>query len=281
MSQLHSLTNSACSPCDSLRPAQEDGKDSFEIDEHVLADNQKIQESTGLTCLMAIAASNSQSQPMSSALVQVGSFDVVNPTGMVPKLVQHTFDGHESLYLNTTELKAVVKQGKVGALERPSLLNALAFKCKNPTCADGQCSKQLDEINVHDLRQAWSVSLIKNGYTDASSSEAVLRTFCAQYKPANGDQKATFTPMTVRIRTRNGGLQDVPLCISTWAVVVANMPVGTLTKLRADVPRRISEFMSNTVQALTFAGCSSDARDLAEGSKKVISEGQKFKFLRF
>ena len=264
-----------CSPVGPTRPsAQDQEMDSFDADEDIISEHEKLEKLATSSSLVCLTASSS-SIPKASVPNSSQALTSVNLTGMARRQVVHSFDGHEARFLNSDEIKQVVtdrSDRRVGRLERPSLLNALAFKCKSASCPDGQCSKKLEEINVHDLRQSWEVSLSVNGYTEQSSSDAVLRTFCQQYQPSTATERASFKDIIVKVRSRQGGFEDVSLCIATWAVVVANMPVGTLTKMRADVPKRLNDVMSSTTRALTFASSSNDSRDLTETSHKVIPD---------
>ena len=77
--------------------------------------------------------------------------------------------------MNADELKKGLGR-KPGPLERPSLLNALAFKCGGKTCTQKQCSLLLQEINVYHLRQQWSIDMCTSGYKPHDASEAVSTT---------------------------------------------------------------------------------------------------------
>ena len=74
-------------------------------------------------------------------------------TALVPRAASHEFSGHDGEWLNSSKLKGATGAARIGLLDRPSMLNALAFKCKGAECAEGQCSRQLDELNVFHLRQ--------------------------------------------------------------------------------------------------------------------------------
>ena len=104
-------------------------------------------------------------------------------TALVPRASVHEFLGHDDAWLNSKELKSVTAATgatKVGPLDRPSMLNALAFKCRGPECADGQCSRQLDELNVFNLRQTWSIECSAFGY-DASAKEPLFNTLASMH----------------------------------------------------------------------------------------------------
>lgn len=157
-------------------------------------------------------------------------------TGLVPRAVNsHTFSGHDAKWLNEKEMKQVL--GRIPApLERPSLLNALAYKCgaggwNGPPCVVKQCTTQLDEINVFVLRQQYAAQCLAMGYSGANKAEPICGVLLDRYDKV----QKTFRSFVVKVPGRDGVEQDIPLCGPAWAAVVPNAGYSTFTKLRADV----------------------------------------------
>ena len=155
----------------------------------------------------------------------------VSSTALVPRQQAHEFSGHDALWLNDSELSKVQQCARVDPLSRPSMLNALAFKCGSPTCKDRQCTKQLDELNVLHLRQTWAIDCASEGYGASGSKEAMISVLQNRFD----QQNKTFEKCVVRVVRRNGIEENISLCISSWAIVVANVGHSTFTKVRADV----------------------------------------------
>ena len=161
------------------------------------------------------------------------SCPVAASVGLVPKQPGHRFEGHGSEWLNATRMKEELGR-RPTLLERPSLLNALAFKCKGMHCERGQCSLKLAEINVFESRQRWSAALVTGGYAASGSNrDPVLNTLVSHY-----DVKTqAFKNIEIDVQNNRGISEKVGLCVSTWAVVIANVGKGTMTKLRADAKK--------------------------------------------
>ena len=154
-------------------------------------------------------------------------------TALVPRAPAHEFLGHDGVWLKSSEMKSVTGSTgatNVGPLDRPSMLNALAFKCRSSECPDGQCSRKLDELNVFHLRQKWSVDCAAFGY-DGSCKEPLFKSMESFYDR----HRKKFRKPSVRITSRSGLQKDVDLCIATWAICVANAGWSTFEKARADV----------------------------------------------
>ena len=154
----------------------------------------------------------------------------------MPRAVNsHTFSGHDAKWLNEKEMKQVL--GRIPApLERPSLLNALAYKCgdrgwNGPPCVVKQCTTQLDEINVFVLRQQYAAQCLAMGYSGANKAEPICGVLLDRYDRV----QKTFRSFVVKVPGRDGVEQDIPLCGPAWAAVVPNAGYSTFTKLRADV----------------------------------------------
>ena len=87
-----------------------------------------------------------------------------------------------------------------------------------------------------------------------------MPTLLAHYvRPDVEGAKGTFRKVSVEIEAANGSKELIDLCIATWAVVIANMGLGTLEKLRADVPRALSLAESSSIGPMVlFKGDSVD-----------------------
>ena len=195
----------------------------------------------------AMVTYQSMGIPAESTLAPVSGVTALT-CGIVPPVVRHSFNGHDSQWLDATSLKSVL--GRVpDHLDRPSLLNALAFKCKNSKCEHRQCTRLLDEVNVRDLRQLWALKCGQEASFHSSSRDAVISTFIAHSEQGG----KSFLPVSVAIVNRSGDIQKVSLCISSWAVVVANMGNTTMTKIRADIPNILEQQQCRTaVNLLTY-----------------------------
>ena len=80
------------------------------------------------------------------------SVGLVEKKGAVPLL------GHASHWLDSSELSKMVGGRTPAPLERVSLLNALAFKCKQKDCKEGQCS-----FVATNLRKSMSSNYVSSG----------------------------------------------------------------------------------------------------------------------
>ena len=83
------------------------------------------------------------------------------------------FRGHDGDWLNEKDLKDALGR-KPGFQERPSVLNALAYKCGDPSCPSKQCSCVLDEVNLTQLRGSWFVECKSNGYESSDAKGPVM-----------------------------------------------------------------------------------------------------------
>ena len=151
---------------------REERMDSFELDsmDHSSLPSHGSQQ-TSLACVMSAAISARSSSPSlvsttSSTLAPLTSIVApltALPSGIALESKVHEFLGHDGIFLNDSELKTVLGS-PISAFSRPSILNALAFKCKQP-CCHGQCSKFIDEINLFHLRQAWASDVTVAGFS--------------------------------------------------------------------------------------------------------------------
>ena len=181
-------------------------------------------------------------------------------TGLVKSVAAHEFKGHADTFLRDNELTRALGGRTVGAQDRPSLLNALAYKCKNTTCLQGQCSLHLNELTLSRARQEFQVEKACNFSESSRLKEAVMPTLLAHYvRPDVEGAKGTFRKVSVEIEAANGSKELIDLCIATWAVVIANMGLGTFEKLRADVPKALSLAESSSIGPMVlFKGDSVD-----------------------
>ena len=86
---------------------------------------------------------------------------------------QVDFAGHSGEWLNDTQMKVALGHAP-GYMERPALLNALAFKCGDKLCSSKQCSVLLDEWNVYELRLAWAAQFGPEGAASAAARAAII-----------------------------------------------------------------------------------------------------------
>lgn len=222
--------------------------------------------SSACACSTALVAHHSQCLvvPPSQACAPVSVAST--STGMVPKPEAARFMGHEDRWLNANELKAALGTPP-HYLERPSLLNALAFRCGDKNCLKKQCSLHLDEINVYNLRQKWHAELACNGYTESSMSVPVMATLLAHFDK----DSAKFSNIEVQVVDRRGRPKSVELCIGTWAVIVPNLGWNTFTKLRAEVPKQPANALHYQAAA---PGLLLPARKLLQTELKSVADSK-------
>ena len=116
------------------------------------------------------------------------------------------------------------------------MLNALAYSCRCIYCtktALAPCISLLDEMNVFELRQAWTTECLAAGYDAFAKNTAATDTLVNAYQ----ERTKTFDTVPVTITAPDGEKKKIELCVNVWATVVASMGWGTLQKVRADVPR--------------------------------------------
>ena len=128
---------------------------------------------TAAPCALPSAVSTSTS--LVTVHGSIAGANTASTVGLARRPGLSGFSGHTSAWMNADELKKGLGR-KPGPLERPSLLNALAFKCGGKTCTQKQCSLLLQEINVYHLRQQWSIDMCTSGYKPHDASEAVSTT---------------------------------------------------------------------------------------------------------
>jgi hypothetical protein len=173
---------------------------------------------------------------------------------VVAEVMNHEFVGKGGRWLNADQMKKVL--GHVAQpMERPSMLNALAFICRCGYCTRTAlpCINLLDEMNVFDLRQAWTTECITAGYDAYSKNTAATDTLVNAYQA----QSKTFSTVPVTITAPDGQKKKLELCISVWSIVVASMGEGTLRKLRAEVPALLA---ARSQEAVGFAQGSASMR---------------------
>ena len=255
---------------------EEDGLDSFDrMRESSFFGGRAAMETS--TSLVLASAATREPSTASTALPSQTTVVCDTTTGMAVCRTAHTFDGHDSTWLNTAEMKKVL--GRVPQpLERPSCLNALAFNCEP---CQRKCTRQLDEVNVTELRQGWQLQLANMGF-EADQSKAVKQSLFVHY-----DQSAKkFRDFNVQVTGRDGLLKQVALCPASWATVVPCEGWGTFTKLRAEVTSEVQKTLSFGRGA---AGSESALKVLMppkfllqEGKalQTTTSEGEKFKLVK-
>ena len=261
-------------------PPRRDELDSFEISCHEASIEQE-QEQHAQSSLGRALPSSSSSRCDSLVVPHLVNSGGSLTTGVAVKLNPlHAFLGHDAKFLNERELR-----DRLGITpspsSRPSILNALAFKCKQKAC-NGQCSKKLEEVNLRDLRQIWTADLIMANYNPNITKDAVLNTFIQHFIPNEGGKTAYFKDVTVRIENPDGSKQDVQICIATWAICVANFGKSTLEKTRAEVPRLVKErSIRGTSLALFKSGSNQEQLLLGQPSKtsNERNDSQKFKLV--
>ena len=126
---------------DQMRVFEADALDSFDL---LLVDSSanKEQAESGLSESIIPSAGTSSSTTTVAIPVSVPQAPPPVPsvtTALVPRAVAHTFSGHDGTWLNAEELSKVLGR-QVGSMDRPSMLNALAFKCGGKDCAERQCT---------------------------------------------------------------------------------------------------------------------------------------------
>ena len=82
------------------------------------------------------------------SLVVAAPMVVATTTGMVTMNTENVCKGHDGEWLNATQLKRLLNRDP-GPLERPSVLNALAFRCSSKDCEERPCAQKLDEYNLY------------------------------------------------------------------------------------------------------------------------------------
>ena len=202
-------------------------------------------------------------------------------TGLVPVAARHSFMGHEDEYLHSNDLKKVLGHTP-DPLSRPALLNALAFKCRNKAC-NGQCSNRLDEINLFHLRQAWAIQSSLAGFGDADRFGAAKHTLLRHYTPpldGSSLKGGSFKNIEVKVEDRCGIRKSVELCVSTWAVCVANMGKSSMEKLRADIPKIHHESSMDTCRLELFGRTEMADRLLGFQKGSTESQGKNFQNAR-
>ena len=157
--------------------------------------------------------------------------------GIVATRVAHDFGQPGSKWLHVKDLQLQLGRAP-GPLERPAVLNALSFRCNSRSCPEQNCSAQMDEVNVVQLRQKWASECIAGGYMGPDQREPVKKTLMAAYNRDSG-ARASFKEVPVMIMNRRGEMVQINLCVSTWAVTVASMGWGTFTKLRSEIPKLV------------------------------------------
>ena len=186
------LPTSACTPANvGNPPAEREEPGSFDLQPEsggiygALARMDASSSCVTETSSCALVPSGSSCVSGASAFTCRAVVPVSNSTGILPRMIVHDFLGHKAAFLDTKELTQVL--GSVPhSLERPSLLNALAFRCRSHTCLEGQCTLHLDEINVLQLRQAWDMDCLAAGHDINSRKAAVLHTLAGHF---DGEQK--------------------------------------------------------------------------------------------
>ena len=172
-----------------------------------------------------------------TATTATASSSQATSVGLVPLQTRHCFGGHGSTWLDATQMKAELGRAPT-LLERPSLLNALAFKCNSKSCFQGQCSLKLAELNVMDLRQTFSTSRLLAGYGDTSHlKKPILNTLASHYDV----EKKSFKEVEVDIQNSRGQIEKVGLCVATWAIAVAGAGKSSFEKMRAEAASAAKE----------------------------------------
>ena len=195
---------------------------------------------TGMLCEMV------QSEPSEYRNVNWGTSALVphasssSSCGLVANSKKMTADfrGHDGDWLNEKDLKDALGR-KPGFQERPSVLNALAYKCGDPSCAMKQCTTVLDEVNLTQLRGSWFVECKSNGYESSDARGQPVMDVLVRHCTSGTERPTSFEKVSVQITDRRGELVKVELCVKTWAIAVAGMRKSTFDKMRADVPREI------------------------------------------
>ena len=181
----------------------------------------------------------------STALVAAPS---ATASGVLAEVKKHEFVGQGGTWLNADQMKRVLGRAPQPT-ERPSMLNALAFSCRCALCRSAPCINLLDEMNVFELRQAWTTELLAAGYDAFSTNVAATDTLVNAYQ----ERDKTFSTVPVTVTAPDGEKKKIELCVSVWSIVVAAMGEGTLRKLRANVPALVE---ARSQQACAFWSCS-------------------------
>ena len=96
------------------------------------------------------------------SLVVAAPMVVATTTGMVTMNTENVCKGHDGEWLNATQLKRLLNRDP-GPLERPSVLNALAFRCSSKDCEERPCAQKLDEYNLYKLRESLQMERMNDG----------------------------------------------------------------------------------------------------------------------
>ena len=129
-------------------------------------------------------------------------------------------------------------------MDRPSHLNALAFKCGDDSCPSKQCTLLLDEVNVLQLRTLFKTEMPEAGFESAHTKAAVTNTL-VKHCTSGISTPTHFNKVEVAILNRCGAYVTAQLCTKSWAIVVAGMGLSTFNKLRAEIPREIVSRKAN------------------------------------
>ena len=105
--------------------------------------------------------------------------------------------------MNDQKMRAILGRAP-NPMERPSCLNALAFKCGARDCPNAHCLLQLDEVNVMQLRQAWSCDLVGAGYSDHANVKGPVLNTLIQHCTSGVQHPSKFGKIAVSIMDRRG-----------------------------------------------------------------------------
>ena len=122
-----------------------DAPNSFDV---LQMDDHPVTDALSLTTCSAFGGMVDESCPSSKLSRAITLATPSVSTALVPKAVLNDFSGHGAGWLNAAEIKVVTGNPCTGPLERPSMLNALAFKCGGAECVDGQSNVQSSWITV-------------------------------------------------------------------------------------------------------------------------------------
>ena len=159
-------------------------------DESISADWKVESRSDGLRS----AASGSSTALVVRPSSQLApSCSATTSTGLVAACAPPEFNGHSSQWLNTEEMKKALGTAP-GFMSRPAHLNALAFKCGDESCPSRQCTLLLDEINVYQLRNEWTLQMKEEGVYGEAAKAAVLHGAAVSQEEATLRRSAMFGP---------------------------------------------------------------------------------------
>ena len=229
------------------------------------------------------ASSSSGMGSSSAPLVPTSCQLVVSSTAAVSTGVvvadRVEFSGHSGQWLNDTQMKMALGHAP-GYMERPVLLNALAYKCGDKSCASNQCSVLLDEWNVYELRLAWSAQFGPEGGASQKAKTAVIETLM-EHCTTQEVGRTNFTKVEVSITNRRGLQQKVELCVKTWGIVVVGLGRSTFDKMRASIPDQIRTRRAQIALQGTAAPLQLTFTSGSTGTKvKEPSHAQKFGLLQ-